>query len=91
MSNVAIQAAPGMTVQVAVPAGCNPGDTIMVDPDGPAGPQPPIPVTVRAADSASARVRRGGRRRTALTTVPRPIADPGGREPGADALHHGAP
>lgn len=51
MSNVAIQAAPGMTVQVAVPAGCNPGDTIMVDPDGPAGPQPPIPVTIPAGVS----------------------------------------
>eukprot|EP01050_Picozoa_sp_SAG11_P031122 SAG11_NODE_9520_length_903_cov_1.623134_1_plen_89_part_01 len=36
-----------MTVSVVVPEGAGPGMQIMVDPDGPQGPLPPTPVTVR--------------------------------------------
>eukprot|EP01043_Picozoa_sp_COSAG02_P018254 COSAG02_NODE_848_length_16553_cov_21.228577_11_plen_304_part_00 len=37
---------PGMTVQVVVPDGMEPGQQISVDPDGPEGPLPPVLVSI---------------------------------------------
>ena len=45
-------AQPGMMVMVAVPEGMGPGQQLQVDPDGPAGPLPPVTVTVRALSCA---------------------------------------
>jgi hypothetical protein len=42
-----------MMVMVAVPEGMGPGQQLQVDPDGPAGPLPPVTVTVRALSCAS--------------------------------------